>query len=99
MERIHERTVQKDLKELDYYDDVVSHPETDILKSKVKQALGSTAVNTASRCGGIPIELFKTLKDDANKVFHSMSANLEDPAAATGLEKVNPHSSFQEGQY
>ena len=36
MERIHERTVQKDLKELDYYDDVVSHPETDILKSKVK---------------------------------------------------------------
>ena len=72
MERIHERTVQKDLKELDYYDDVVSHPETDILKSKVKQALGSTAVNTASRCGGIPIELFKILQDDATKVLHSI---------------------------
>ena len=28
-----------------------------------------------------------------------MSANLEDPAVATGLEKVNPHQNSQEGQY
>ena len=26
-----------------------------------------------------------------------MSANLEDPAVATGLEKVNPHANSQEG--
>ena len=26
-----------------------------------------------------------------------MSANLEDPAVTTGLEKVNPHSNSQEG--
>ena len=26
-----------------------------------------------------------------------MSANLEDPAVATGLEKVNPHPNSQEG--
>ena len=29
----------------------------------------------------------------------SMSANLENPAMATGLEKVNPHPSPKEGQY
>ena len=27
----------------------------------------------------------------------NMSANLKDPAVATGLEKVNPHSNSQEG--
>ena len=47
MERIYGRTVQKDLNELDYYDDVVSHPEPDILESEVKWALGSTAINKA----------------------------------------------------
>ena len=93
MEELH----KKDLNKLNYYDGVVSHPEPDILEYEVKWVLGSTAVNKASGCDKIPVELFKTLKDDANKVFHSMSANLEDPAAATGLEKVNPHSSFQEG--
>ena len=28
-----------------------------------------------------------------------MPASLEDPAVATGLEKVNPHPNSQEGQY
>ena len=46
---------KKDLNELDYYNGVVSHPEPDILESKVKWALGSTAVNKASRCDGIPV--------------------------------------------
>ena len=32
MEELH----KKDRKELDYYDDVVSHPEPDILESEVK---------------------------------------------------------------
>ena len=51
---------------------MVSHPEPDILESKVKWVLGSTAVNKASGCDGIPVELFKTLKDDAIKVLHSI---------------------------
>ena len=51
---------------------MVSHPEPDVLESKVKWALGSTAVNKASGCDGIPVELFKTLKDDAIKVLHSI---------------------------
>ena len=59
---------KKDLNEQDYYDGVVSHP--DILECEVKWALGSTADNKAEGCNGIPVELFKTLKDDAIKVLH-----------------------------
>ena len=92
-----EESCKKDLIEPYYHDGVVSKPESDILECEVKWALESTAVTKASGCDGIPVELFKTLKDDANKVFHSMSANLEDPAVATGLEKVNPCPNSQEG--
>ena len=66
-----EELVQKKyLKEVDYYNGVVSHLEPDILESEVKRALGSMAVNKVSECNGIPVELFKTLKDDAIKVLH-----------------------------
>ena len=51
---------------------MVSHPEPDILECKVKWALGHTAVNKASGCHDIPAELFKTLKEDAIKVLHSL---------------------------
>ena len=51
---------------------MVSHPEQDILDSAVEWALRSTAVNKANGCDGIPAELFKTLKDDAVKVLHSI---------------------------
>ena len=37
---------------------------------------------------GISVELFQILKDDAVKVLHSVSANLENSAVAAGLEKV-----------
>ena len=78
---------------------MVSHPEPDILESEVKWTLGSTGVNKASRCDGILVELIKIIKDDAISVALNMSANLEDLAVATGLEKVNPHPSSQEGKY
>ena len=67
-----EELYKKDVNELDYYDGVVSHPEPDILDSKVKWTLGSIAVNKASVCDGILVELFKTLKDDAIRVLHSI---------------------------
>ena len=38
----------------------------------VKWALRSTAVNKASGCNEILAELFKSLKDDAIKVLHSL---------------------------
>ena len=53
-------------------DGVVSHPEPDILEREVKWALGSTAINKASGCNGIQVELFKILKDDAIKVLYSL---------------------------
>ena len=51
---------------------VVSHPEPESLESEVKWALGSTAINKASGHDGIPVELFKTLKDEVIKVLHSI---------------------------
>ena len=50
---------------------MVTYPEPDILECEVKWALGSTAVNKASGCNGIPVKLFKTLKDDAIEVLQS----------------------------
>ena len=67
-----EELYNKDINEPDNYDGVAGLPEPDILKCKVKQALGSTAVNQASGCDGIPVELFKTLKDAAIKMLHSV---------------------------
>ena len=63
---------KKDLNEPDYYNGVVSHPRSDIVECKVKWTLGSTAVNKAGGCNGIPAKLFKILKDDAVKVLHSI---------------------------
>ena len=67
-----EEVYKKDLNEPDYYDGVDSHPEPDILECEVKWALRSTAVNKTRGCDEIPAELFKSLKDDAIKVLHSL---------------------------
>ena len=65
----------------------------------VKWVLGSITMNKASRDDRIPVELFKILKDDAVKALElNMSANLENSAVATGLEKVGFHSNPKEGQ-
>ena len=67
----------KNLNEVDNHGDVVSHPEPDILKCDVKWALRNTAVNKASGCNGIPVELLKTLKADAIKVLHSICQQIQ----------------------
>ena len=46
--------------------------EPDILECEVKWALGSINTNKASGGDGIPVELFKILKDDAVKILHSI---------------------------
>ena len=71
MERIHRRTVQKDLNDSDNHDGVITHLEPDILECEVKWALVSIAMNKASGGDGIPVELFQILKDDAVKMLHS----------------------------
>ena len=63
---------RKDPSETDYYNGVVSNLQADILRSKIKWALGNTAVNKASGYDVIPVELSKTQKDDAIKVLHSV---------------------------
>ena len=67
-----EELYKKGLNEPDNHKSVVSHLEPDTLECEVKRALGSTAVNKASGCNGIPVELFKTLKEDAVKMLHSV---------------------------
>ena len=90
---------KKELHDLDNHDGVITHLEPDILECEVKWALGSITMNKASGSDGIPVELFQILKDDAVKVLHSiLPANLENPAVATGLEKVSFHSNPKERQ-
>ena len=93
-----EELYKKDLHDQDKHDGVITHLEPDILECEVKWALESITENKGSRGDGIPVELFQILKDDAVKVLHSMSANLENSAVATGLEKVSFHSSPKERQ-
>ena len=63
---------KKDLHDTDNHDGMITHLETDILEWEVKRALGSITTNKASSGDGIPVELFKILKDDAVKVLHSI---------------------------
>ena len=54
------------------HDGVITHLEPDILECEDKWALESITTNKASGCDGIPVELFQILKDDAEKVLHSI---------------------------
>ena len=71
MARRHRRTIKKYLNEPDNQSGGMTHLEPYILECKVKWALGSITINKASEGGGIPVELFQTLKDDAVKMLHS----------------------------
>ena len=72
MARIHKKTVQKNHHDPDDHDGVITHLDPDILESKIKWVLGSLTTNKVSRGDGIPVELFQILKDDAEKVVHSI---------------------------
>ena len=67
-----EELYKKDLHDPDNHDGVIIHLEPDILECEVKWALGSITTNKASEGGGIPVELFQFLEDDAVKVLHSI---------------------------
>ena len=72
MARIHRELHKNDLHNPDNDDGVITHLEPDVMECKVKWALGSIAINTASGGDGIPVELFQILKDDAVKVLYSI---------------------------
>ena len=59
---------KKDLHDPDNHNGVITHLEPDILECEVKWPLGSITMNKAIGGGGIPVELFQILKDDAVKV-------------------------------
>ena len=67
-----EELYKKDLHDPDNHNGVITHLEPDILECEVKWALGSIITKKASGGGGIPVELFQILKDDALKVLHSI---------------------------
>ena len=92
-----EELYKKGLNDPDNHHGGVTHLEPDILEYEVKWALRSITTNKASGGDGIPVELFQILKDDAVKVLHIMSANLENSAVATRLEKVSFHSIPKKG--
>ena len=81
---------KKDLHDSDNHDGVITHThlEPDIPECEVKWALGSISTNKASGGDGIPVKLFQILKVNTVKsAALNMSANLENSAMATGLEK------------
>ena len=63
---------KKDLHDPNNHDGVITHLEPDILECEVKSALGSITTNKASGGDGIPVELFQILKEDSEKVLHSI---------------------------
>ena len=69
---------KKDLNDLYDYNSVITHLEPDILECEVKWALGSITMNRASGGDGIPVELFKILKDDAVKLLHSICQQIRE---------------------
>ena len=56
---------------------MITHLESDILECEVKWALGRITTNKASGGDAIPAELFQILKDDAVKVLHSISQQIQ----------------------
>ena len=67
-----EELYKKDLHDPDNHDDVITNLEPDILECEIKRALESITTKKDSGGGGIPVELFQILKDDAVKVLHSI---------------------------
>ena len=67
-----EELYKKDLHDPDNHDGVITDLEPDILECEVQWALESITLNKASGGDGIPVELFQILKDDSEKVLHSI---------------------------
>ena len=67
---------KRDLQDPDNHNSVMTHLELDILKCKVKWALGSITTNKASGGDGIPVELFQILKEDVMKMLYSICQHI-----------------------
>ena len=65
-----EKLYEKNLNDPDNHNGVIIHLEPDILKCKVKWALGSIMTSKVSGGDRIPVELFQIIRDNAVKVLH-----------------------------
>ena len=88
-----EELYKKELHEQDNHNGVITHLEPDILECEVKWALESITMNKASEGGGIPVDLFQILKDDAVKVLHSICQHIG--KLSSGHRTGKGQSSFQ----
>ena len=67
-----EELYKKDLHDPDNHDGMITHLEPDILECEVKWALESITANKVNGGDGISVDLFQILKDDPEKVMHSI---------------------------
>ena len=67
-----EEPYNSDLNDPDNHNGVIIQLESNILKGKVKWALGIITMNKAGEDDGISAVLFQILKDDAVKVLQSI---------------------------
>ena len=65
--KIHRRTFQKDLTDLDNHDGIITNLEPDILECEIKWALGNSTKNNISGGDRIPAELFQIHMTDFPK--------------------------------
>ena len=93
-----EELYQKSFNDPDNHDGMVTHLQPDILECEVKWALGIITMSKATGRGGIPVELFQILKDDAVKVLHSICQQIWKTQNWPQLEKFIFHSNPKEGQ-
>ena len=81
---------KKDYHDPDICDGVIIHLAPDILECEVKWALESITMNKASGGDEIPVALFQ--------IAFNLTANLENPAVDTEVEKVSFYYNLKEGQ-
>ena len=94
-----EELYKKDLHDRGNHNGVITHLEPDILECEVKWALGSITMSKASGGVGIPVELFKILKDDAMNVLHSICQQIwKTQQWPQDWKKVSFHSNLKERQ-
>ena len=90
---------KKDLYDPDNHDGVITHLEPDMLECKVKWALRSFTMNKATgRWWNSSWSISNPKRWCCESAILNMPANLENSAAATGLEKVSFHSNPKERQ-
>ena len=76
---------KKDVNEPDDHNDVVSHPEPDILEREVRRALESTAVSKANGCDGVSVQFSCSVMSDSLRPHESQHTRPPCPSPTPGV--------------